>query len=211
MPDDDAYRKVAVQTTLDYYDRAFSEFGPTARGVDWSEEDGQEARFLALDGIFESMDAGSVCDFGCGYGAYASHLLARRFGGVYVGVDLSERMIQHAREVQYDPARFTFAVGQAPEPADYVVASGIFNVMTAGTRAAWAEHAWDLIGQMIEAASVGIAFNMLLEPTAPYRDRPELFWQRPPDVEASLRSLGCDVQVVGGYGLHEVTYLAWIT
>jgi SAM-dependent methyltransferase len=62
-------------------------------------------------------------DFGCGVGRL-THALARRFDEV-VGVDVSERMVEHARRLNADMANATFAVGEEapPDGFDLVVAN----------------------------------------------------------------------------------------
>ena len=200
-------KAVHLSTTEIYYSQAFDAHGATALGVDWPTEDGQVQRFRALDSLWVSQPQSSLCDFGCGYGAYADHVRQVGYAGPYKGVDLSRNMIEHARSVYGDLERTTFEVGDSPSQSDFVVGSGIFNVVTSGSRKAWADHVWEMLAQMCEAAEVGIGFNMLLETTVPYRDRDDLFWARPKEVCRRLESFGHQPRVLTGYGLHEATYL----
>lgn len=200
-------RAVFLSTTESYYNRAFDAHGATALGVDWSTEDGQQKRFRALDSLWVNQPQLALCDFGCGYGAYADHVRRVGFGGTYKGVDLSKSMIEHARSTYGDLESTFFEIGSSPLSSDFVVGSGIFNVVTSGSRGAWAEHVWEMLAQMCEAADVGVGFNMLLETTVPYRDREDLFWARPSEVCERLESLGHQPRVITGYGLHEATYL----
>lgn len=195
-------------STAAYYESAFSQHGATPLGVDWSSAQGQAARFEALDGLWDPRRGGILCDFGCGYGAYATHLLTSDFRGGYVGVDLSMSMISYARANLVLPPGWQFTVGSAPVACDYVVASGTFNVITEGGRNSWRDYVWSMIHMMFCAARSSFAFNLLLEPTVPYADREDLFWARPDEVVNHLKDLNCDVQVIQGYGLHEATYIA---
>ena len=62
-------------------------------------------------------------DFGCGVGRL-TRALARRFGEA-VGIDVSERMLEHARRLNADTPNVTFASSDEPppEPFDLVVAN----------------------------------------------------------------------------------------
>jgi len=62
-------------------------------------------------------------DFGCGVGRL-TRALARRFDEA-VGIDVSERMLEHARRLNADTANVTFASSDEPppEPFDLVVAN----------------------------------------------------------------------------------------
>lgn len=156
-----------------HYERLLDEHGATPRGADFRDEASQRVRFERLDRL--ALDAASVCDLGCGYGAYLDHLHAAGWHGDYAGVDLTPAMIDAAR-AQHPTARFE--VGSEPVPAEAVVASGIFNVRF-GDDESWAAHVRRTIDAMWSAASVGIAFNVLSRAVSPH-----LFSVRP-DVLAS--------------------------
>jgi hypothetical protein len=207
MNERDPRSTLELQSTETYYSAAFERHGATALGVDWPTENSQLQRFEALDGLWTDHSDSSLCDLGCGYGAYSDHLRGAGFQGEYLGIDLSDAMIRYAQSEYQSLAGVEFRVGDKPESADLLVGSGIFNVVTSGDRASWAEHVWEMLAQMCEAAEVGVGFNMLLETTVPYRDRDDLFWARPREVCERLESFGHQPRVVTGYGLHEATYL----
>ena len=191
-----------------YYTAAFERHGATAKGVDWPTEESQKARFEALDHIWKEAPSLSICDFGSGYGVYASHLRLAGHTGTYHGIDLSNKMIKHAQEEFGHLIGVNFTVGDAPIHADLVIASGIFNVMAPGSRDAWVIHVGEMLKMMCQKAEIGIGFNMLLEPRPPYRDRSDLFWMKPAEVSEQLLRLRFSVEVVVDYGVHEITYLA---
>ena len=59
-----------------YYERKLLAHGPTARGVDWNSESSQRLRFeQLLRVIAPDAPAGTVIDYGCGYGALADYHL----------------------------------------------------------------------------------------------------------------------------------------
>src|SRR5262249_29634121 len=110
-----------------YYAGKFSEHGETPRGVDWSSDEHQTARFEALlrllDG--ETTAGRKILDYGCGYGALFLFLRERHPGLSYTGFDLCSEMLSTA--ARFQPARWLSKLNEG-ESFDYVVASGIFNV-----------------------------------------------------------------------------------
>lgn len=191
-----------------YYTECFREFGANARGVDWSTEDGQELRFNQLDQIWIGTPQASICDFGCGYGAYLQHLKASGHKGNYVGIDISKEMIECAqRSVHAEPSA-SFAVAHEPQPSDFIVASGTFNVIPIGTRRDWDAYVWQVIECMRDRARLGFAFNLILPPTSPRLSRETLFWASPTVVSQKLERMNLSVLMSRDYGLHEATYLA---
>lgn len=141
----------------EHYERLLAEHGDTPRGADYRDEASQVLRFRRLDRLVLGHDVGSVCDLGCGYGAYLDHLEAAAWSGSYVGVDVTPGMIDRARTRHPD---VRFEVGTAPVAADAVVASGIFNVRF-GSDEAWEALVRRTIEVMWDAAEIGIAFNLL--------------------------------------------------
>ena len=74
-------------------------------------------------------------DFGCGVGRL-TRALARRFGET-VGIDVSERMLEHARRLNADTPNVTFASSDEPppEPFDLVVANLVLQHLPSKARA----------------------------------------------------------------------------
>ena len=195
------------QRVAKYYDRVIHDFGPTAQGVNWKDSRGQIERLGALD-LLRDESVRSICDFGCGYGAYAELLKSSSFSGDYVGVDVSRAMIEIARSMHEANPEYRFSVASTPEPADVVIASGTFNVIPGGVEASWSTWVVRGICAMWDAARRGIAFNLLLPPSAPYALRADLFWASPDDVVGLLRLLGAEVHWHQTPTLHEATYFA---
>jgi SAM-dependent methyltransferase len=146
----------------DHYERLLAAHGATARGADYRDEASQRVRFGRLDRLV--LGAGSVCDLGCGYGAYLDHLQAQGWAGDYVGIDLTPGMVDAAR-ARHPGARFE--VGSDPVPAEVVVASGIFNVRY-GDDEAWSALVRRTIDAMWAACTLGVAFNVLSRAVSPH-------------------------------------------
>ena len=115
----------------DYYEQRLRAHGPTPSGVDWNSQASQELRFARLSDLWGADRDSSLLDFGCGYGALLPWLREAGFNGRYVGFDLSGEMIAAAERAAADAqlTDWTFTSNRDDvAPADFVVASGIFNL-----------------------------------------------------------------------------------
>ena len=189
-----------------YYSACFQNAGASAAGVDWSSERSQRDRFAAIDQA-RSDRVVTICDFGCGYGAYAAWLNEAGFTGSYTGVDLSSSMITFAQGCGLDHGRYHFRVGNAPIPADLICASGTFNVDPMGDIHSWQAWVVTAIQQMWELVGQSLAFNLLLPPSPPYATREDLYTSPPEEVIALLHTLSPHVKAFKTPGLHEMTYI----
>jgi SAM-dependent methyltransferase len=193
-----------------YYADKISRHGAGPRGVDWTCIATQELRFVQLLKLCDFSQPFSLNDVGCGYGALID-FVARRHPQAevdYLGVDLSPAMISRARRRHRGAPGRRFVVGnEVPRIADYAVASGVMNVMLDHPRALWEEFVADTLRRMHASSRRGFAVNFMAEkPDGPageglYRTDPSrwtLFCQQ---------TLGCAVELVGGYGMREFTLL----
>ncbi len=188
-----------IQQVAEYYGRTLAAHGPTARGVDWSSEADQELRFAVLLGAVQWAPAPTLLDYGCGYGALAAYLDAHGLACDYAGYDIAPSMLAAARRAH--PRR---AFVETPGPADYVIASGIFNVKLDTPTAVWETHVQETIVRLAALARRGLAFNMLPPASSPQRARDDLYYAEPDVVAARCSELG-EVTVRRDYGLWEYT------
>lgn len=164
-----------------YYTEKVVTHGPTARGVDWNSTESQLLRFEQLLRLIPAQaEDFSVLDFGCGYGAFADALAVGHERYRYQGFDLSSAMIDQATQrLGSDPRhRFTTDVTDL-QPADYVVASGVFNVKLHHPDAEWRAYMEDTVDQLARLARSGFAFNALTSYSDPERQRPDLHYADP--------------------------------
>jgi SAM-dependent methyltransferase len=147
-----------LDPVAEHFDETLRAHGPTARGADWRDDASRAERFVQLDRLALEPDVGSICELGCGYGAYLDHLRAAGYGGDYVGVDIAAAMIDAAR-ARHPGERFV--VGSTPVGADVVVAAGIFNVRIGNDAARWGDHVDRTVDGMWAAARRGLVFNVL--------------------------------------------------
>lgn len=198
-----------MRAVADYYSRRLAEHGTSARGVDWSSPESQQLRF---DVLLEGIDwaAGpSLLDYGCGYGALASHLdrLGVRCG--YQGYDIAESMVAAARrEHAGQPDRRFTADAAELEPSDHVVASGIFNVKLDADAADWDRHVIGTLERLWSLARRTVAFNMLPPASSPELARADLYYADPDAIARHCAErLGGHVELRREYGLWEFAVL----
>lgn len=194
-----------------YYSRKLLRYGPTPLGVDWSCVPTQELRFVQLLKLFDTTQAFSVNDIGCGYGALLEFMSARfkRLKIDYWGVDLSLAMIDEAKRLsgKRQLAQFSSA-SSCPRLADYCVASGIFNVKLQQADALWAEFIKVTLADMHANSRIGFAVNFLAPLADSIAAMPELyrapasFWQ-----SYCEQTFNAQVTLIEGYGMREYTLL----
>lgn len=91
-----------------YYSAALQEFGPTSRGMDWSNEAEHNVRLnlmLRVAHCFTETRPASVLDVGCGVGFLADRIdeLCHDVDKMtYYGIDVSEPMIEAAKRRRPD-------------------------------------------------------------------------------------------------------------
>lgn len=194
-----------------YYSRALAAHGPTHRGVDWSSRDSQRLRFATLLRGVDWSQAPSLLDFGCGCGALAAYLDRLGLGGDYTGYDIAPDMVRTARRVvgERPGRRFTTDL-ESLEPADLVVASGIFNVKLDVPADDWQRYVEATIAELGALSRRRLAFNLLPPASSPQLARADLHYAEPDAVVAlCAATLGADAVVVReDYGLWEFTVVA---
>lgn len=151
----------------------------------------------------------SLNDYGCGYGALFDYLGPARDRLSYVGFDISEPMIAAARARHADVPRclFTSDAGTL-RPADYSVASGIFNVKLSHSVDAWLEYVLGTLATLDALSLRGFAFNMLSTYSDPPRRRDDLFYADPLQMfDLCKRRFSSRVALLHDYPLYEFTMI----
>jgi len=209
MSEDQNTRFPAILETVErYYAEKLHAFGSTPRGVDWNSADSQALRFSRLLQVLEDDDV-SINDYGCGYGALADYLddTGRRL--TYCGFDISEQMIvaARARHAVRTWCSFTSDLTRL-SPADYAVASGIFNVKLNHAVETWREYVMHTLTTLESLSTRGFAFNMLSAYSDPERRREDLFYADPLQMfDECTRRFSSRVSLLHDYPLYEFTII----
>lgn len=176
--------------------------------MDWNSEASQQIRFRELVRLFEDEPDASVLDYGCGYGALAGYLHARGHRGPYTGFDFSERMIAAARARPAAPGVAFVSVRAEVRPADYTVASGLFNVRQTTPDEEWRAYMLATIDDIAGCSRRGFGFNVLSTRSDADRRRPDLFYADPQDMfDYCTRRFSRRVALLHDTPLYEFTVL----
>lgn len=203
-------RKAAISAVGAYFGASFEDHGATPEGVDYGTSERQEICFAQLAKLLpEGQEDFSLLDYGCGYGALYDWLTARRGAGFsYQGFDIVAPMVAAAAAAHPAPgARFT-ARAEALEPADYVIASGIFNVRVATGDAEWLDHIDATLDAMWALAGKGMAFNILTSYSDADKLRDHLYYADPCRFfDRCKRRYARNVALLHDYDVYEFTML----
>lgn len=192
-----------------YYSEKIVEHGPTAKGVDWRDETSQELRFEQLLKVCDPSRPFTLNDYGCGYGALATYLDERGLDVRYTGFDISAEQLAQARELvgESESRRFVGPEDEL-EPADYSVASGIFNVRLDAPVEAWEAQSLETLARLDALSERGFAFNMLTSYSDPELMRDDLWYADPRAIfDHCKRTFSKWVALLHDYGLWEFTIL----
>lgn len=191
-----------------YYSDRLARFGATAAGVDWRDEASQAVRFDQLLRVMADP-YGALVDLGCGYGALLTHMRNLGFNGPYHGVDIAPDMVAAAAHARGHVSLVTFETGAEPSvPADYAVASGIFNVRLGTPEDEWKRYVAATIEALDRAGTKGFAFNCLTAYSDADRMRPDLYYGDPCHYfDLCKRSYSRQVVLLHDYGLYEFTII----
>jgi SAM-dependent methyltransferase len=192
-----------------YYARKISEYGPIPQGVDWNGEESQHLRFQQLLRCVDASHLFSLNDLGCGYGALVDYLGQSGFDFTYYGYDVVAPMVTVAKQTHAENPRAAFSVGSVPtNPADYAVASGIFNVRQQRPDAEWLNFILETIGTLNSSSIRGFSFNCLTSYSDANKKRGYLYYADPCFLfDHCIRRFGRNVSLLHDYDLYEFTII----
>ncbi len=156
--------------------------GATPQGLDYSNAQRQQISFAQLVKVWEDpAQAYRLLDYGAGYGALLDYLDERGYTlRDYVGYDIAPGMVEagQARYADRPHCRFT-AQADDLQPADYVIAGGVFNMKLDARNAAWLAYLLQQVEMLWPLAERGLAFNLLTQYSDFDRMRPDLYYADP--------------------------------
>lgn len=192
-----------------YYDEAISAFGPSAKGVDWKDDESHRLRHRQFLRLVADHPQASLLDLGCGYGDFLTVLREAGHKGRYTGCDVSMKMIDAALALHGEGPDRDWIVSAEPAGLyDFAIASGIMNVRRGANPEQWAGYVEDTIGRLAASSRLGFGFNMLTLNSDPERRRADLHYADPVEMLATcIKRFGRSVALLQDYGLWEFTVL----
>lgn len=192
-----------------YYSDKLIRHGQNPRGVDWNDEASQVLRFEQLCKIINSSAQFSVNDLGCGYGSLYDFLASRYEDFSYLGIDVSDNMIQAAEKRNQGNVQARFIASTEPvQIADFGIASGIFNVRLNHSVDEWLSYLKSTLETLNNTSRRGFAFNCLTSYSDKDRMRDDLYYADPCMLfDLCKRLYSRNVALLHDYGLYEFTIL----
>jgi len=153
----------------DYYSDILDEFGPTSRGMDWSDE---VEHFIRLDQMLKLTrycreDQGiSLLDVGCGVGFLADRIELRSDASKfqYVGVDISENMINAAKIRRPDlefHQRDVLDFLRSERTFDLAVLNGVVTEKLDASHSEMEAYVKGMLLDVFRNVGIGLAFNVM--------------------------------------------------
>lgn len=194
-----------------FYQDKLQQFGSTAQGVGWKNNEAQRVRFSQLFKLVTSKETFSINDLGCGVADFVDFLIDEKANFIYRGYDMMPEMIQRARDKFVDNEIVllqTIANTTEISQADYTIASGIFNIRHATSDDAWLRKILDTITIMNSKSNLGFAFNIL----SIYSDlefrKAELYYADPLYLfDFCKRTFSQNVALLHDYGQYDFTII----
>jgi SAM-dependent methyltransferase len=123
----DNYQKIH-----EHYERCFSEFGDSPKGVDWpNEKDAMKRYEVMLNVLRDKSESAVILDIGCGAGHMFEYLQKQRadLNFKYLGLDISEVFIAHCRSKfpQVEWIQADLLKTRLRLQTDYAIMNGVFT------------------------------------------------------------------------------------
>lgn len=198
-----------LETVARYYAEKVERFGATAAGVDWKSTESQRLRFDQLLRLNVVTDPRSILDYGCGYGELLSYIREQGRDWIYAGFDIAKPMVDRARILHAADTRASFHTSaDLLEPADYCVASGVFNVKLREKDDVWLKYVLETLAGLDRLGRSGFAFNLLSTYSDPHRRRSDLYYGDPGMFfDYCKQRFSSAVALLHDYPLYEFTIL----
>lgn len=194
-----------------FYQDNLQQFGSTAKGVGWKNDEAQRVRFSQLLKLVTSQKAFSINDLGCGVADFVDFLTNEKHNFRYYGYDMMPEMIQRAKnKYANNKSVLLQAISNPTEiiQADYTIASGIFNIRFASSDEIWLRHILDTIAIMNNKSKMGFAFNILSIYSDQEFRKAELFYADPLHLfDFCKRSFSKNVALLHDYGQYDFTII----
>lgn len=165
-----------------YFSEKLKAYGPTPKGVDWNSEHSQILRFQEFAKLLPVKGSKfTLCDFGCGYGAFFDYIKDKYPELVYTGYDINDDMISSAKEIykasQLSPNWKTSLVqGQQFE---YTIACGVLNLKLNASASEWIEQVKSTLQDINAITSNTFAFNILTSYSDEEKKKDYLYYADP--------------------------------
>lgn len=201
--------KDIIKEVEQYYTDKIIQHGATPRGVDWNSVESQELRYLMLSKIISNQeDSFSILDYGCGFGGMYHFYLNFFKNFKYTGYDISEKMIEEAKNIIKENENLIWTTNVPEEKYDYVIASGIFNVKFQTNEEVWMHYILETLEKINALSAKGFSFNILTSYSDKEYMKDNLFYADPLFFfDYCKKNFSKNVSLLHDYDLYEFTLL----
>lgn len=154
------YNQILGKVEKYYTDKVLT-YGTNHKGVDWNSRESQEIRYEQLLKVCNEKEKFTILDYGCGYGYLFEYMKNRNYNFEYYGFDISEEMINKARQTYKENNCYFSNSTKMKSKTDYCVASGIFNVKFDTDFETWTEYILSVLNEINNNTTKGFSFNCL--------------------------------------------------
>ncbi|MCS6934903.1 MAG: class I SAM-dependent methyltransferase [Chitinophagales bacterium] len=198
------------QTSKNYYSNLQNTQQESTK-VGWKNTYAQEIRFQQFLRSFHFTDDITINDLGCGlagfYTFFSNHFPEIKF--TYYGYDILPEMVEEASKKFQDVPNVKIKLIQHAnemEHADYVFASGIFNLKFEVPDQEWYEYITSTVKTMYAMCRKGISFNCLTSYSDKEYMKPELYYTNPGQIfDFCKRNLSRNVALYHDYNEYDFT------
>ncbi len=195
----------------EYYGNRRADFTEESQFVGWKNQQAQWARFEQLFKVMDHDSGFSVNDLGCGLAHFVDFLQEKQKDFYYAGYDMLPEMIEVATQKYSHFQNTSFQqIQQVSElkPADYTIASGIFNLRYGMTTENWTQYMLDTLAIMHKNSHKGFAFNALTMYSDPEYMKEELHYSDPLFLfDYCKKNFAKDVALLHDYNQYDFTIL----
>lgn len=203
--------KPVYMNIAEHYEKCFREHGQTAKGADWPNEEDLNTRFKTMLDIvdFKKNKNPEILDLGCGFGLFLEYIEkhGKADSMTYTGIDLSESMIQAAKQRWPDREFYVRDILREPlekQSVDFVVMNGLLTEKVNLKQNEMVEFAKKIILAAYNVCRTGIAFNVMSKHVDWERD--DLFhWGYDEVAEFLVKKCSRHIILRSDYGLYEYT------
>jgi SAM-dependent methyltransferase len=179
--------------------------------MDWPNMNDLLRRFDVMLGVTRglSTDPFNIIDVGCGVGLLLDYINDNNhyINCGYTGLDISEQMVNAARERHPESPFWVRDILKNPFPEashDYVIMNGVLTEKLSLTQEEMEDYAKRIIVEAFRTASKGIAFNVMSNHVDWKRD--DLFhWPLDTAVDFMTKYCSRNIVIRMDYGLYEYT------
>ncbi len=190
------------------YEDDLKKFGDNHRGVGWNNKSQAEIRYKIMSELFKNDNKKkTVLDFGCGMSHFFSYLKKRKFKKIrYVGLDISEKMIQISKKKYPKNQYFCLDILTHPKKiptADYVIINGLFTQSANYNKLQMNRFLTQILLKVFKYTKKAIAFNLMSQ-NVDWKKKGNFY----PDLDFVfnlLNKLSKNSVIRHDYGLYEYT------